>query len=364
MAARSVLGEQARAGRSPSVLALIPAHNEEEAIAASIASLQAQSWPVDRIVVVADRCSDATERVAAEAGASVMTIEVNHAKKAGALNLALRSLLPRLDHDDAVLVVDADSTIDENFVESAMRALEADPWIGAVGGIFYAGREGNLLQQLQANEYARYAREIERRGGSARVITGTGALFRVRALRDVSRTRNAARLPGGRDVYDTLALTEDNELTLALKTRGWRCVSPAECVVRTDTMPTLRTLWRQRTRWQRGALENLRAHGINRVTVPYALRQLYMGIGIMVWALLGAITLATVATGQFHLIPFWTGLTVIFWTERMVSVRRAGFRGLAVAAPLVVEALYDFFIMAVYVKSVGGLLLRRQEHWA
>ena len=351
--------------RPASILALIPAHNEEEVIAEAITSLRAQSRALDRIIVLADRCADDTERVAAEAGATVVSIEANDGQKAGALNLALRSELSRAEREDAVVVVDADSTIDVDFVDSAMRALESDPQIGAVGGIFYAADpEGNLLQQLQANEYVRYAREIRRCNRSARVITGTGALFRARALLDVSRARDNNALPGGSGVYDTLALTEDNELTLALKSRGWRCVSPAECVVRTDTMPTLRTLWRQRTRWQRGALENLRAHGINRVTAPYALRQLYMGVGIAIWALLGAITIASATTGRFHLVPFWMALTTVFWAERMLTVRKAGPRGLALAAPLVIETVYDFFIMAVYVKAVGGLLLRRQQRWS
>ena len=47
-------------------------------------------------------------------------------------------------------------------------------------------------------------------------------------------------LPGtaGR-VYDTLALTEDNELTIALKTLGARMVSPLECRVITEVMTDL-----------------------------------------------------------------------------------------------------------------------------
>jgi hypothetical protein len=54
-------------------------------------------------------------------------------------------------------------------------------------------------------------------------------------------------------VYDTLALTEDNEITLALKTLGWAMVSPQECRITTELMPAVGDLWEQRLRWQRGA---------------------------------------------------------------------------------------------------------------
>lgn len=344
--------------------ALIPAHNEEETIVQTIASLRGQTQAVQDIVVVADRCDDRTEQLAREAGVEVMSIAHNRHKKAGALNIALRDVLAQCADDDAVLVVDADSSLGARFVETAVQILAENPRVGAVGGIFYAAHRRNLLEQLQANEYVRYAREIERRGGDARVITGTGALFRACALRQVADERSTGRLPGASGVYDTLALTEDNELTLALKALGWRCVSPEECIVETDTMPTLSMLWRQRMRWQRGAIQNLRAHGWNRTTAPYALRQSYMGMTVLVWALLGVMTAASVLSGQFHLVPFWTALGGIFWLERVVSVRRAGPRGVALAAPLVVEAGYDFLIMAVYVKSVVDLVLRRRERWA
>ena len=38
-------------------------------------------------------------------------------------------------------------------------------------------------------------------------------------------------------MYDTYSLTEDNELTLALKSLGARLLSPKECRVRTELMP-------------------------------------------------------------------------------------------------------------------------------
>src|SRR4051812_41266503 len=56
----------------PACAILVPAHNEEAGIAATIRNLLPQLAPGDRIVVVADNCTDATEAVARTAGADVV----------------------------------------------------------------------------------------------------------------------------------------------------------------------------------------------------------------------------------------------------------------------------------------------------
>ena len=106
------------------------------------------------------------------------------------------------------------------------------------------------------------------------VLTGTASLFRAYALKAVADSRGEL-LPGDPgQVYDTLAITEDNEMTLALKSLGAKMVSPMQCRVMTEVMPTWRALWRQRMRWQRGALENIGAYGLTRATLRYWLQQI------------------------------------------------------------------------------------------
>lgn len=344
------------------VVALIPCHNEEELVGRAVESLRQQTRPPDRILVVADNCTDRTPEVARESGAEVFITSGNRDKKAGALNQALDEVLPGLDDEDCVLVMDGDSALVPAFVEVALSNMR--PRIGAVGGIFLATHNETLVERLQHAEYARYAREIARGKAKAKVITGTGALFRVVALREVLSARGTGTIPGRRaQVYDTLALTEDNELTLALKSLGWRCVSPKECVVLTDVMPTWRRLWHQRVRWQRGALENLRAYGFTRATTPYIVRQALMGLGVLAIALLLLITLVSVAVGDAHFQPFWASLALIFLAERAVTVWRAGPVAVALAAVLVVEFAYDLLQQAVYLKCLADAILGRTERW-
>src|SRR3954462_15315688 len=219
------------------------------------------------------------------------------------------------------MIMDADSVIVPEFLETAMGRLEADTDLIAVGGVFYGEDGGGLVGQLQRNEYTRYQRYISRRRGKVFVLTGTASLFRAYALRAVADCRGQL-LPGdpGR-VYDTLAMTEDNEMTLALKTLGAKMVSPMQCRVVTEVMPTARALWRQRMRWQRGALENIGAYGLTRATLTYWLQQIAIGYGtIALNAYLLLLLITLLAADSFQFVWFWTGIGLIFVLERVVTV--------------------------------------------
>ena len=116
------------------IVALIPAHNEEESIERTIAALNAQTRPADRIIVVADNCTDETPALARASVAEVIVTQGNTHKKAGALNYALERVLPSLTDQDAVLVQDADTFLDPGFLAATTRKLSEG--FGAAGGNF------------------------------------------------------------------------------------------------------------------------------------------------------------------------------------------------------------------------------------
>ena len=143
-----------------------------------------------------------------------------------------------------VMVMDADSTVSPEFLEVALGLLEQDPDLMAVGGLFFGEEGGGMLGQLQRNEYARYQRVVARRLNRVFVLTGTASVMRAYALRAVAEARGSL-IPGNHgQVYDTLALTEDNELTLALKSLGAKMTSPPQCRVTTEIMTSWHDLWR------------------------------------------------------------------------------------------------------------------------
>lgn len=346
------------------ITVLIPAHNEEGCIEATLRSLLSQSHPPARIVVVADNCTDRTVPLARTVGVDVLETVENSLKKAGALNQALEQILPGQGDNDLVMVMDADTQLDQGFLAGAARRMTDDRALMAVGGLFYGEQGGGLIGQFQRNEYSRYQRDLRRRRGRVFVLTGTASVFRPRALRTVAEERGRV-LPGvPGDVYDTVALTEDNELTLALKTLGALMISPADCTVVTEVMPSWRALWAQRLRWQRGALENLGAYGLRPQTFRYWMQQLGIGYGVIaLGSYLLLILLMVLAMNAWVWFPFWVGIGLVFTLERVVSVWQGGWRARLLGLSLFPELCYAMFLNVVYVKGVWDLSLARQAAW-
>lgn len=346
------------------VTVLIPAYNEEASLPATLASLLAQSHRPERVIVVADNCTDSTADAARWAGHEVIESVGNTQKKAGALNQALTRLLPGQGENDVVMVMDADTRLDDGFLAAAVARFTEDRALMAVGGLFY-GEEGHgLIGQFQRNEYIRYGRQIRRRRGRVFILTGTASLFRPRALRTTAGQRGDS-LPGNAgDVYDTAALTEDNELTIALKSLGALMISPPECTVVTELMPNWRTLWAQRLRWQRGALENIGAYGITPQTMRYWAQQLGIGYGVIaLGCYLALLLLMVLSLDDWIWFPFWVGIGLIFIMERVATVWRGGWRARLLAVMLFPELFFDMFLNIVYVKGIIDISLGRTANW-
>jgi biofilm PGA synthesis N-glycosyltransferase PgaC len=345
-----------------SITVVIPAHNEQASIGATLQSLRRQTKLPSSVVVVCDNCTDATAAVATMNRARVFHTVGNGARKAGALNQVLTKLLPTLKSNDLVLVMDADSLLSDNWLQAASDTLSRSSVVGAVCGVFLGEDGGRVIGQLQRNEYFRYARTVQRRS-QAPVLSGTGTLFRVPALREIARERGG-RLPGARgEFYSSASITEDDEITLALKTLGHRCVPVDGCHTTTEVMPTWLDLWRQRVRWQKGALVDLWAYGFTNVTLPYWLRQfgIYAGLILSVicwWIIIGSVT----RNASVNIL--WTAAILgVNFTERLLTVRRAGPWGMLVSILMVPEFLYDIFRMCVFIRALTDALLGREIAW-
>ena len=350
----------------PLITVLVPAHNEAAGIAETLESLRCQSHRPDRVIVVADNCTDDTEQIARAHGAEVMRTAGNADKKAGALNFALDTVLVQADREELVLVQDADSQLSPDFIEKAIIHLQADALLGAVGGVFRGAPGGGFVGHLQRNEYARYARDVRRLKGKCLVVTGTAALFRVGTLQDIMAARRDGSLPAGNGrggVYDTSVLTEDNELSFALLTLGYRIKSPAECTLVTEIMPSWGELWAQRLRWKRGAVENCVQYGWTAVTRPYWGRQALSMVGVLVTLVYFGTIISALAVGNgLHVHPFWIAVTGVFVIERVVTVRLRGWKYMLAAATMY-EMVIDLFLQIVHAKAYVDALFNRKKVW-
>lgn len=367
------------------LIALIPAHNEEHCIANAIAGLKAQTVQPDAIAVIGDNCTDRTLEIAALNHAETVATLGNRDKKAGALNQILRTLLPRMADTDLILVTDADSKLDPGFIEHALKTL-SNPKYGGVGGTFRGDPGGGFVGHLQRNEYARYARDVRRLRGKCLVITGTAAVFPVKILREISAARLMdgtppslpvfdyrgvdirkadPRLPAGDGqggIYDTSVLTEDNELSFAIMTLGYKIHAPIGCTLTTEVMPTWRDLWRQRVRWKRGAIENCIQYGVTRVTARYWGRQIFSAMGVAVSTLYLTFLSWSAIAGTMTIQPLWMSVTGVFILERVITVKDRGWKQMFLSATMY-EMFYDLFLQTAQAKAFIDSARRTKKEW-
>ncbi|GAA4727176.1 hypothetical protein GCM10023216_17590 [Isoptericola chiayiensis] len=340
------------------VVVIVPAHDEEAALPDTIASLWAQTCRPGRVLVVSDNSTDQTVAVARAAGADVMESSGNTDRKAGALNQAIETITD----EEVVMVLDADTSIAPTFIEEGLAILDAEPAVAAVGGVFEGRDPGGFLERCQANEYARYGVQIEVTGRTA-VLTGTAAMVRREALEAVASARGTT-LPGRcGDVYDRHAITEDSELTLALRTLGHELRSPALMTCTTELMPTWGDLHRQRVRWYKGMLDNLLTYGLTRTTARYVGQQVMLVLGTLMMASYLLLTALTLVAGTFTVSGPWAAVALVFLVERLVTVWPAGTRARLLAAPVLPELLYDLALQRAFVHAVCLTVARRQTTW-
>lgn len=105
---------------------IVPAHDEERLIGATLEALMAtiQALPdACEVIVVADASTDATAEIARRAGVAVVEVEFRHIA-------ATRNAGAAAASGDRLIFVDADTLANATVVSSALRALDG----GAVGG--------------------------------------------------------------------------------------------------------------------------------------------------------------------------------------------------------------------------------------
>jgi cellulose synthase/poly-beta-1,6-N-acetylglucosamine synthase-like glycosyltransferase len=243
----------------PRCAVLIPAHNEEFVLALTLQSVASQLGPSDRVLVVADNCTDGTAEIARQHGAHVVErTDPDRRGKGYALAFGrevLNDVPPEL-----VVVLDADCTLGP----SALLRLvsEASKWKRPVQANYQmiAPAEAGPNRQVAAFAFLvkNFVRPLGlRRLGQSCLLTGTGTAFPWRVFRD-------APLAHGHIVED-MGLTVD----LALAGRSPLFVPGAE--VYGEFPVDERAADSQRRRWEHGHLQVI-MENIPRVLVAVFMR--------------------------------------------------------------------------------------------
>jgi cellulose synthase/poly-beta-1,6-N-acetylglucosamine synthase-like glycosyltransferase len=281
---------------------LIPAHDEAAGIAATLLNLRSQLAPGDRMVVVADNCSDATAAVAAANGAEV--IERSHATLRGksyALDFGMQHLA--LNPPSVMAIVDADCTLAPHCMQRLVAACVRS---GQPAQALYlmdapAGAPLRIRVAAFAWRVKNWVRPLGvARMGGACPLMGSGMVFPWAVI---------SRMP-----LASGHLAEDIKLGMELARVG----SPARFVpgaqVHSVFPLTTASASSQRARWEHGHLAMILSDGLPSLLRAVARRDatlMAMAIDLMVppLTLLLGLTLLSVLLG-LALAP-WLGRSLI-----------------------------------------------------
>lgn len=341
--------EEAATSGHPRVVALIPAHDEEEQIAATIASLRAQSYGVDRIIVVADNCSDRTAQVAAAAGATVYETVANTARKAGALNQGMHVLQRDRQRWNYLLQMDADTILEPRFVEHAVAELDQDRQLAGVCARFLTKAAGGFLPWLQRMEYQRLDRHTAHRRDKVHCLSGTATLLRYSILSE--------------QPWDERSLVEDYALTLDLLERGWRVKRADQAIAWTETKPTLKEFWAQRLRWASGTLDELVRRGWGMHTRKAMLAHAWAYSVVTLRWLWLSLMLSSLLFGGLHFALIWLCPLPIILAERVRSVWPLGWKARLLAASWLADEAYQLLWEAYMLHALWASWRKRAVAW-
>jgi cellulose synthase/poly-beta-1,6-N-acetylglucosamine synthase-like glycosyltransferase len=240
----------------------VPAHDEEGVIARTVANLRRLDWPADRfrVIVIADNCSDATLRIAMQAGARVFERTNPELRGKG---YALKFAFERSAAEawaDAVVVIDADAEASANLLEAFAARIERGACaVQAHYGVLnpFASWRTRLITIAKAAFHIVRSRARERVGVSCG-IRGNGWCVTHALL---------AQVP-----YRAFSLTEDLEYGIDLGLAGFRVQYADEAHSDADMVSGEQIARKQRQRWEHGRFELVRAKSMPLLRTAYLRR--------------------------------------------------------------------------------------------
>ncbi|MGH7723499.1 MAG: glycosyltransferase [Candidatus Dormibacteria bacterium] len=236
----------------PAIDVIVPAHNEGQLIAACLTSIDGAAvtygGPV-RVIVGNDGSTDRTAAIARRTikrfrAATGTVVDVEHGGKVRALNAALAQTRAEI-----VVRIDADVSIDHEALTYAQRWF-TDPSVGEVSALVQPSEGRSWIHQMRLFEclmgfgLSRRALQVV---DAIQCVPGTFAAFR----------REPVLGFGG---FTDGINGEDSDLTMVLGRLGYRTVLDVKVRIYEDVPSTVRTLSRQRIRWNRAGMHMFARH--------------------------------------------------------------------------------------------------------
>ena len=224
------------------VSVVIAGHNEEDSIERCVVSLREQSRPPDEFIVVSDGSIDRMPAKLQDLQRRGLIQEAHcthmRAGKSAGFNLGAGRATGNI-----IVNVDFDCTFDRNAIRDIIAPF-ADPKMGGVAGnILVRNPDASLITSCQAIEYLisiSQGKQTANLMDQMTCVSGAFGAFRRVALERV----------GGLDAGGG----EDLDVTLKLRTAGWKALFAPDAICYTEVPTTLEALVRQRFRWERDAV--------------------------------------------------------------------------------------------------------------
>ena len=193
-------------------------------------------------------------------------------------------------------------------------------------------------------------------------MSGAGSIIRAEAVLDLLEyhgqlARHSVFLYEEREDN----LVEDFTLTLDLKKFGWKCANNFRALADTDLMRTLPALIRQRTRWVRGTIDELRRRKFSH-EARLSSWTIIFGLSVIplfyLWPTLIVINLVH---GTASITGLWFLLFIGLWQALMTQ--RMGWRSMLISFLLVPDMLYSVVRHYWVISSVVGSFRSKQQKW-
>jgi cellulose synthase/poly-beta-1,6-N-acetylglucosamine synthase-like glycosyltransferase len=219
---------------------LVPAHNEEAGLSSTLESIKLELVPGDRLLVVADNCTDNTASIARTVGAEVIErCDLNNVGKGFALDYGLR----HLDNGppDVVMIIDADCKVAPGTLDALVSTCTITKRPVQAQYLMTAPPKSDVKRRVA--EFAWCVKNKVRPLGLLVLglpcqLTGSGMAFPW----GVVRSANLA----------SSAIVEDLKLGLDLAIAGYPPVFCASARVTSEFASSARGAEDQRRRWEHG----------------------------------------------------------------------------------------------------------------
>lgn len=287
---------------------IVPAHNEETGITATVRSLSSVSYPKELfdVVVVADNCTDGTAEQARNAGAECIERHNTSLRGKGyALRHAFNILMPR--RYDAFVVIDADSIVSSNFLSILdTRLNRGDQVLQAYYGLSnpdasiltYLFQVGNLIE----NKLFWIPKD---KLGLPIILRGNGMCFAYAILENYPWT--------------AFSIVEDTEYGLTLTKNNIKIQFVSDIGVYAQQPETLQQAFAQRVRWASGNATLAKGRAIKLISSGVMLRSfklIDLGISLIVGSrplllVVNIILLVLASVFSTPGIVYWAGLLLL-----------------------------------------------------